>query len=318
MSDFILVTGAAGYIGGQTVLRLKDMGHKVVALDTRASPHYLLGIPDRFYQEDFSKPHALELLDKFAPRVIIQCAGTSLVGPSVTDPERYYNNNFVKTKILLDRIREIKLKTRFIFSSSAAVYGNPVMVPCQEPDPLLPISPYGESKLMIEMMLRAYNRAYDQDYVSFRYFNACGADSQSRHGQSKGATHIMARILESLRDDREFVLNGDNYPTPDGTCIRDYIHVDDIANAHVMAMDESVLKGEYNLGNSQGISNMEIICAAQKITGRQLRKLHRGEPRAGDPAVLTASSELFKSVSSWIPKYGMDEMLGHAWAWYNH
>ena len=311
----IMVTGAAGFIGGQTMLCLQDQGHSVIGIDTVASPVHLRNVGDRFYQEDFSKDAGLALLDKFEPDAIIHCAGSSLVGPSINRPADYYHNNFVKTKIMLDRLLERKMTTRVIFSSSAACYGEPIMVPCTEIDPCDPISPYGQSKLMIEWMLESYQRAHNLDYVAFRYFNACGADSQGRHGQRTGATHIIARVLESLRDDREFMLYGDDFPTPDGTCVRDYVHVQDIAQAHILATDRKIDTGVYNLGNNKGISNLEIIQAAQSITGRHL-KCTTGARRAGDPAVLTASSAKFSVAAAWRAQYGLEDMIRHAWTWY--
>ena len=315
MSKMILVTGASGYIGGQTMLNLKDAGHSVIGVDTVAPPDNLRGIPDRFYQEDFAKNHGLQLLDQFAPWAIVHCAGSSLVGPSLGRPNEYYNNNFVKTKNLLDRIVDHKIDTRVIFSSSAACYGEPIMVPCSEVDPCEPISPYGQSKLMIEWMLQSYHRAYNLDYVAFRYFNACGADSKARHGQRSGATHIIARVLESIRDDREFVLNGDDYDTPDGTCIRDYVHVEDIADSHMRAIDRSIPAGVYNLGTKQGASNRDIVNIAEKITGRKV-KVTSGPRRAGDPAMLTASSDRWTQATGWKPKWIIDDMINHAWQWY--
>jgi UDP-glucose 4-epimerase len=315
MPKIVLVTGAAGYIGGETLLRLKDAGYVAVGVDTVALPMHLRATADRFYQEDFSKPRGLQLLDEFAPSAIIHCAGSSLVGPSLDRPADYYNNNFVKTKILLDRIRDHKLDTRVIFSSSAACYGEPIMTPCSEVDPCEPISPYGESKLMIEWMMKSYRRAYGLDFVAFRYFNACGADSQNRHGQKAGATHIIARVLESIRDDREFVLNGDDYDTNDGTCVRDYVHVEDIADAHVMAVDRKLASDVFNLGTKAGISNREIIAAAEKITGKKL-KISIGPRREGDPAMLTASAERWNKVSGWAPRFDLYNMIDHAWTWY--
>lgn len=315
MSDIIMVTGSSGYIGGQTVLTLKDQGHTVIGVDVRPPPKHLMSSCDRFYQEDFANDFALDLLNEFKPKAIIHCAGTSLVGPSMVDPERYYENNFVKTKRMLDRLIKNSIKSRVIFSSSAAVYGEPVMTPCSELDPPLPVSPYGESKLMIEMALASYARAYGLDYVSFRYFNACGADPQVRHGQADSATHIIARVLESIRDNKEFVLNGDKYPTADGTCVRDYIHVDDLARAHSMAIMSAIPPGVYNLGSSAGYSNKEIIALAEKVTGKKLQ-YRIGPVREGDPAVLTASSDRFNSVSAWVPRYNIEEIILHAWKWY--
>jgi UDP-glucose 4-epimerase len=207
------------------------------------------------------------------------------------------------------------MKTRFIFSSSAATYGEPVITPCSEVDPAMPVSPYGESKLMVEMMLAAYHQAYGLDYVAFRYFNACGADSQGRHGQMKSATHIIARVLESIRDSETFTLNGTDYQTDDGTCVRDYVHVEDIAYAHQMAMYNVVPTGVYNLGTSVGASNLEIIRATQEITGQKVN-VAKGPRRAGDPAVLTASSEKFNRATGWVPRYNIHEIIQHAWKWY--
>jgi len=238
----IIVTGAAGYIGGQTALQLKDAGHTVIGIDRQPLPRHLEGIMS-FLQADFDSDVAKKLLLTHCPDAIIHCAGTSLVGPSITQPGEYYNNNVVKTVHLLDFILRAMPKTKFIFSSSAATYGDPIMTPCHEVDPTEPISPYGESKLMVEWILRGYHRAYGLNYVAFRYFNACGADSQARHGQSPGATHIIARVLEAIRDGREFVLNGEDYPTVDGTCVRDYVHVADIVASHIRAIDPEIAGG---------------------------------------------------------------------------
>ena len=177
------------------------------------------------------------------------------------------------------------------------------------------VASYGESKLMIEMMLRSYAAAYGLDWVAFRYFNACGADPQARHGQEPKATHIIARVLESMRDDQIFTLFGDNYTTADGTCVRDYVHVADIAQAHVMAVDRTIPSGVYNLGTSHGASNREIIALAESITGRTA-KVKVGAVRPGDPAVLTASAALFSNTTGWVPRHSLEQMIAHAWAWY--
>jgi len=311
----VIVTGAAGYIGGQTMLTLRDQNIPIIGVDMKALPKHLRSVPNQFYQEDFSNSSSLELIREHRPAAVIHCAGTSLVGPSVIDPELYYRNNFVKTKIFLDYVVKTAPRTRVIFSSSAAVYGEPVITPCQESDPPLPVSPYGESKLMIEHMLAAYHRAYGLDYVAFRYFNACGADSQNRHGQGPAATHIIARVLESLRDGTDFTLNGTDYATADGTCVRDYVHVEDIALAHHMAIYDVVPSGVYNLGTSVGASNREIITTAESVTGRDLRCV-TGTRRQGDPAQLTASSERFNLVTGWVPSYNLHEIIQHAWSWY--
>ena len=311
----IVVTGAAGYIGGEIALLLKDAGHTVIGIDYRPLQKHQKGLLDSFVLADFDSNTAYKQLLDVRPAAIVHCAGTSLVGPSIKNPSDYYSNNVVKTMVLLNFIVQAIPKTRFIFSSSAAVYGEPVMTPCHEVDPREPISPYGQSKLMVEQILESYHRAYGLNYVAFRYFNACGADSQKRHGQEPGATHIIARVLECLRDDTEFTLNGTNYPTPDGTCIRDYVHVEDIARAHVLVLDPAVPAGVYNLGSGSGSSNQEIIAAAECITGRKL-KIVSGKQRDGDPPLLTASAGKFNSVVDQWQHHDLDAMISHAWNWY--
>ena len=312
----VVVTGGAGFIGGETVLKLLDAGHSVYAID-RAMPSELLRESGaNWLTGDFSGEVSLESIRMFKPDAIIHCAGTSLVGPSILNPEEYYNNNFVKTKTMLDYLVKHKVNARIIFSSSAATYGNPIMTPVEEVDPTEPISPYGESKLMIDWMLRSYQRAYSLDFVSFRYFNACGADSQGRHGQAPGATHIIARVLESMRDSQSFTLYGTDYPTDDGTCVRDYIHVEDLAEAHIQAIDKSTPVGIYNLGTAEGFSNAQVIDTARTVTGQRIEVVV-GAQRAGDPAVLTADSSKFRSVCNWQPRFGLSDIIQHVWTWYN-
>jgi UDP-glucose-4-epimerase GalE len=316
MKKTVVVTGAAGYIGGQTALMLADSGYRVVGIDKVECPKRLKSVLDDYIEQDFAHKDSLVKILIHAPEAIVHCAGTSLVGPSVQHPGRYFKNNVVNTLTLLDQVRKSMPKTRFIFSSSAAVYGEPIMTPCHEVDPCEPISPYGDSKLMVERIMAAYHTAYKLDYVAFRYFNACGADSKTRHGQTEDATHIIARVLEAIRDDKEFILNGVDYPTPDGTCVRDYVHVEDIARAHVMALDTEIPTGVYNLGSNNGTSNREIIAAAERITGQKL-KVVMGEARPGDPAVLTASAAKFAMVGdmAWR-QFELDDMIQHAWNWY--
>jgi UDP-glucose 4-epimerase len=168
---------------------------------------------------------------------------------------------------------------------------------------------------MTEWMLRGYQRAHGLDYVAFRYFNACGADSQGRHGQAAGATHIIARVLESVKNKQDFTLCGTDYATKDGTCVRDYIHVEDLARAHVMAIDPSIPSDIYNLGTNQGTSNLEVIQAAAKIIQQDVAVLH-GPKREGDPAILTADASKFMGASGWKPKFDLNDMIAHAWTWY--
>jgi UDP-glucose-4-epimerase GalE len=310
----VIVTGSAGYIGGQTALLLKDSGHSVYGIDRRTPPRHLVDVCDGFLREDFASDAALSWIISKQPNAIIHCAGTSLVGPSMQDPAEYYNNNVVKTLRLLDVVRRSLPRCKVIFSSSAATYGNPVLDACNEVDPCLPISPYGESKLMIDIMLESYRQAYNLNYVSFRYFNACGADPKGRHGQEPGATHLIARFLEATRDDGQFRVYGDNYPTADGTCIRDYVHVADIAQAHVLALSPTVPAGIYNLGSNQGFSVIQVMKQAKTIIGKTPYIGVEGR-REGDPPVLTACADKFNKLVHWR-NFELDDMIQHAWNWY--
>ena len=312
----IIVTGAAGYIGGQVSIALRDAGYQVIGIDLSPAPAHLVTQFTRFHQTDFASDSALQTILEHRPDAIIHCAGTSLVGPSIDNPQEYYNNNVVKTLKLLDLVVNKLSDTRFIFSSSAAVYGVPFITPCHEIDPCDPISPYGETKLIIEQAMASYSRAYGLNYIAFRYFNACGADSSRRHGQAPGATHIIAKVLESIKDNTEFTLNGTDYQTRDGTCIRDYIHVEDIARAHVLALDNKIPVGVYNLGSNTGVTNKEIINASESITSKKVN-LVTGPARPGDPPVLTAEPAKFIQVAGEWKKYTLTDTIQHAWNWYN-
>jgi UDP-glucose 4-epimerase len=269
-----------------------------------------------FVQGDFAEEAALSKIIEAQPTAIIHCAGTSLVGPSVKNPAEYYKNNVAKTMALLDIVRQALPRTRFVFSSSAAVYGEPIMNPCHEVDPCEPISPYGESKRMVEQILESYHRAYGLDYVAFRYFNACGADPEGRHGQDAGATHLIARYLEATRDDGQFRVYGDDYPTDDGTCVRDYVHVDDIAHAHILALDPRIKSGVYNLAEGSGTSVKQVMEQARTIIGK-MPYIAVDPKRAGDPAMLTASSGKFdRAVGVKWRTYNLTDVITHTWSWY--
>ena len=315
MTRKIVVTGGCGYIGSHVARAFKQNGDNVFIIDRVERNHTLKDI-DGYYIDDFASDASLATIYDIAPDVVVHCAGTSLVGPSVVNPREYYENNFVKTKRLVDYIIDKRIKTRLVFSSSAATYGEPIMTPCQEIDPAMPISPYGQSKLIIEWMLESYQQAYGLDYVAFRYFNACGADPKARHGQEPGATHIIARILDSIQNKQDFTLHGTDYATPDGTCIRDYIHVEDLAEAHILATDQKIPGGIYNLGTNVGYSNIEVVRAAAQITGVDIPVLY-GPKRDGDPAILTADAGKFMQASNWQPKFVMTDIINHVWAWYN-
>ena len=312
----VIVTGASGFIGGQTALELHDSGHEVVGIDIVNPSKSLSTAFSHFINDDFAGNEALEWIYKSDTDAIIHCAGTSLVGPSVTNPAVYYENNFVKTKHFVEHIITTQRPIRFIFSSSSSVYGEPVMIPCREEDPPLPLSPYGESKYMIEMMLNAYAQAYNLNVVMLRYFNVCGADPQARHGQKSGATHIVARVLESLKDEKPFTLFGNDYPTTDGTCVRDQVHVQDVARLHLQAIKPEFVPAIYNVCATGGSSNREIIEAAERITGRKLDLQERAR-RAGDPSRLIGSADRLRQ-QGWEPQHNLDAMIQHAWNWYNN
>jgi UDP-glucose 4-epimerase len=312
----IVVTGSAGYIGGQTVLELANAGYSVFGIDKELHSNQIKEYLTDSIQADFSSNESLHAIAQVDPIAIIHCAGTSLVGPSVKNPEEYFDNNFVKTKILIDSLISNKMTDcRFIFSSSASVYGDPVMNPILETDPTLAFNPYGQSKLAVEYLLNSYNTAYATNCVSLRYFNACGSDPLARHGQKKNATHIIPKLITSNINNESFSLFGTSFPTPDGTAIRDYVHVSDIAQAHVMSINGTVAPGVYNLANSRGYSNKEIIDLVQEQLTTELVVIET-QMREGDPPQLTADSSKFQQISNWAPKYSIQEMITHAIAWH--
>lgn len=311
----VVVTGASGYIGGQTVIAFSEAGWRVVGIDKHTPSKTLSEFCKKFLVSPFDSSESLALIEKENPDVIVHCAGTSLVGPSVSDPATYYENNFVATKKLLDTIIDKKIPARFIFSSSAATYGEPILTPIQEVDLQVPVNPYGASKLMVETMLKSYHSAYGLDFIAFRYFNACGADSLCRHGQAPGATHIIARILESIIEDKMFTLNGTDFPTEDGTCVRDYVHVEDIAQAHLLAAQHCE-PGCYNLSTGTGNSNREIVQTAFDVTGKSVI-VEEVSARTGDPAILVGSNDAFKNATGWSPRKTLNDIIQSAWAWYN-
>jgi UDP-glucose 4-epimerase len=316
-SGTVIVTGAAGYIGGSICARLFQKGYSVTGIDKRYLPSHLYQYLDYFIKSDFIDPLSLRRLDR-KPLAVIHCAGTSLVGPSIANPQTYYDNNVVKTLKYLDYLRTHSPNTKFIFSSSASVYGDPRSEkPITENFRTNPISPYGESKLMTEIMLNSFNIAHGLKYVSFRYFNACGALADGTHGQEPNATHIFAKIFESVQNKTPFVINGNDYDTKDGTCIRDYVHVADIADAHILAIEKDI-EGIYNIGSNTGFSNLEILNAVRRwrkhLTSIQLEY---GDRRTGDPAFLVASSEKLQKDTGWKPKQTLQHIIKDLHDWYN-
>lgn len=310
----VVITGGGGYIGGQTAIYFKEQGWNVTAIDRNPQFDHLEPYIDNYILDNFVSISGLSALH--TADVVVHCAGSSLVGPSIKDPSAYYENNFIATKCMLDYMVDNKLFPKIIFSSSAAVYGNPLMTPIREEDPKDPISPYGISKHMVEQLLETYSVAYGINYVGLRYFNAAGADPQGRHGQAKDATHIIARVMEAIKHNRVFTLNGTALDTEDGTCVRDYVHVADIAKAHFYAQEQRVVPGFYNLSTGLGASNLDILHKCCKVSDSKPQAVVEGPMREGDPATLVANNTKFFQASNWQNEYHVDDIIEHAWKWY--
>jgi len=321
MDKWVAITGCNGYIGGQTVLRFKDFGYNIIGIDRNNTSPWINDMIDVNVPGDFSNPMFVNMIIDKNPDALIHIAGTSLVGPSISNPAPYYINNVGNTAKLLNAIAERGWRKTVVFSSSAAIYGNPVDALVREESIKQPISPYGHSKLMAEQLLRDYAIGYGFKTIALRYFNACGADSRVRHGQLKQATHLIARIIESIINKGVFTLNGSDYDTIDGTCVRDYLHVEDIANAHYLstkyAEAMSTPSEEFNLSTGRGISIRQIIESVERITGRSIL-VHAGPKREGDPATLVASADKAKQHLGWTAnESSIDNIVRTAWAWYN-
>lgn len=320
MPRWVAITGTGGYIGGMTALRFRDMGYEVLGVDRnwKSAPWTRDAVSVRS-EGNFTDRAFLDMVHSLECEAVIHIAGTSLVGPSVMDPGIYYQNNVGDTAVLLRELYMRGWEGPVVFSSSAAVYGNPTASdPLREDQAGHPCSPYGWSKWMAEQVLMDSARAYGFGTVALRYFNACGADGGARHGQVKNATHIIARVMESFVNDQPFTLNGTDFDTPDGTCIRDYVHVEDLAQAHADAVTiaQSGTFQAFNLGTGKGYSNQEIIDTAERITGRKLN-LQTGPRREGDPARLIADSQAFQNKTLWKPdRSSLDNIIDTSWRWY--
>ena len=321
MSKTIIVTGGCGYIGSHIVraLRKEDAGNRIVVIDRVLQNHTLADV-DCVLDADYASDAALRLILQEQPDAIVHCAGTSLVGPSVTDPADYYDNNVAKTITMLNTIKLMTKKPVIVFSSSASVYGEPKCIPITEFDRRDPISPYGRTKAMIEDILQDYKAAYGISSICFRYFNAAGAEPMNYDlGQAAGATHIVARILEATINQTPFTLYGNQYSTPDGTCIRDYVHVWDIAQAHVLGigylLHAKSCSLKLNLGTGSGISNQQIIDYVKQKYGFDL--IQHADARAGDPAELVATAATARDLLSWNPQYStLEAIVDSAYKWY--
>jgi len=310
----VVVTGSTGFIGGIISIELKKQNYNVFGID-REMRYHLHDYFDEFCHGDFIDNESLQFIKNKNPIAVIHCAGTSLVGPSFSNPGEYFDNNVSKTNKLLNFLKDFKNKPKFIFSSSAAVYGNEYKNLILESYPKYPVSPYGESKLIVETILEWYNKIHDLKYVCLRYFNACGADENGLHGQMPGATHIFAQLFEAILNDSSFNLYGSSYSTKDGTCIRDYIHVTDVALAHIEAIKENLF-GSYNIGSGQGISNLECISAVEKKFNAEL-VINLYPARKGDAAFLVSDIRSFLLKTNWNPERKLNKILDDLYTWYN-
>lgn len=318
----ILVLGGAGYIGSHTALELVKSGCDVVIADSLVTG-YKKAIPEkaRFYQGDIRD---FEFLDNLFQQekidAVIHFAAYSLVGESVANPLKYYGNNLYGTKILLEAMVKNNID-KIVFSSTAATYGEPENIPILESDRTCPTNPYGETKLAVEKMFKWVAEAHGLRYVSMRYFNACGADENGIIGEAHNPeSHLIPIILQVPNGKRETIsIYGTDYDTPDGTCIRDYIHVTDLAQAHILAVKYLYNGGKsdiFNLGNGVDYSVREVIETARKVTGRPIPVTETSR-RAGDPARLVASSEKAKRILGWKPVHNcLEEIIASAWNWH--
>ncbi len=318
----ILVLGGAGYIGSHTVYELIEKGEDVVIVDNLETGYKEAVHPKaRFYQGDIRNREFIDsVFEKEKIDAVIHFAANSLVGESMTNPLKYYDNNLCGTKVLLESMIAHDVK-KIVFSSTAATYGEPEKVPILEGDKTEPTNCYGETKLSMEKMFKWTDRAHGLRYVSLRYFNACGAHKSGSIGEAHNPeTHLIPLVLQVPNKKREAInIFGDDYDTKDGTCVRDYIHVTDLAQAHILAV-EYLLKGNesdiFNLGNGVGFTVKEIIEAAQEVTGQEIPAVISPR-RAGDPAKLIASSEKAKKVLGWRPEFvDVKEIIATAWKWH--
>jgi UDP-glucose 4-epimerase len=317
----VLVTGGAGYIGSHTVAELLARGEEVLVLDNLQKGHRPAVLAPTFYEGDIRDAALLNsIFQTHAVEAVIHFAADSLVGESVTDPLAYYDNNVVTAQRLLSAMKLHGVRN-IVFSSTAAVYGEPEQVPIRETDATAPTSPYGETKLAIERMLRWCEGAYGIRSICLRYFNAAGAHPSGAIGEDHTPeSHLIPIVLQVALGQRDAVsIFGDDYPTVDGTCVRDYVHVMDLANAHWLALQrlrQTGVSGIYNLGNGQGFSVRDVIEQARAVTGHPI-PVQVTPRRPGDPAVLIASSERAKQELGWQPQHAaLATIIASAWRWH--
>ncbi|PQD96188.1 UDP-glucose 4-epimerase GalE [Pradoshia eiseniae] len=319
----ILITGGAGYIGSHTVKHFLDQNEDVVVVDNLQSGHREAVSVEHFYEIDLRDKAALDKVFKAHNiEAVIHFAANSLVGESMTKPYEYYDNNVYGMMCLLDVMKTNQVN-KIVFSSTAATYGEPKTIPIMEDNETNPTNTYGETKLAMEKMMKWFDQGYDVKFVSLRYFNAAGAHQSGEIGEMHDPeTHLIPLVLQVPLGQRDKVyMFGDDYPTEDGTCIRDYIHVMDLASAHYLAL-EYLRKGNpsdiFNLGNGNGYSVKEVIDIARKVTEHPIPADVK-ERRAGDPAVLIASSEKAQTVLGWKPQFdSLEKIISDAWNWHKN
>jgi UDP-glucose 4-epimerase len=318
----VLVTGGAGYIGSHTVRKLSEKGYDVVILDNLSRGH-IESVPKNVHFEnvDLLNESALNnAIKRHNVDAVIHFAAFAYVGESVENPGLYYRNNVVGSFNLIKVINELGIK-KIVFSSTCSIYGNPENIPISEKEPAYPINPYARTKYIIENILNDFDTSHGLKYVALRYFNAAGDSDDGTIGESHDPEpHLIPLVLYTALGKRESIkIYGDDYPTKDGTCIRDYIHVNDLADAHIKALvylekNESTV---INLGTGNGYSVKEIVDAARKITGKEIKSEIVGR-RPGDPAILIADNKKAKEVLGWIPEYNLDRILETAWNWHKN
>ena len=319
----VLICGGAGYIGSHANKLLSQKGYETVVFDNLVYGHREAVKWGKFIKGDLKNAEEIDaVFEKYPIDAVMHFAAYAYVGESVVEPEKYYVNNVANTLNLLHAMREHGCN-KIIFSSTCATYGEPEKVPITEDMTQKPVNPYGASKFMVERILKDYGNAYGLKYIALRYFNAAGADPEGEIGEEHNPeTHLIPLVLDAASGKRtDIKVFGTDYPTRDGSCIRDYIHVTDLASAHLLALeylDNGGESGCFNLGNEQGTSVLEVIEAVRKVTGKDF-KVTRTDRRPGDPATLVGSSEKAKQVLGWRPEYGdIETIVEHAWKWHEN
>jgi len=316
----ILVTGGAGYIGSHVVKELLRQNYQPIVFDNLQTGHRSAAKDVQLIIGDLSDPKKLrEIFQSHPIDTVMHFAADCLVGESVQNPVKYFNNNVRNSLQLIDIMTNYGVR-KIVFSSSAAVYGEPKTIPIEEDHPCLPTNPYGETKWIFEKALLAFRDSGKLNFVSLRYFNAAGADPGGELGEDHSLeTHLIPLVIKAALDGTSVSVFGTDYPTPDGTCIRDYIHVGDLARAHILALkklDQEKISGIYNLGNGSGFSVREVIETVRKISGRKIASVDSSR-RPGDPARLVASSKTIRKELGWTPEFpDLEGIVQTAWQWH--